>query len=133
MKIYLMQNDKDPLDKSLFDVLGSMSIEFQALTLPDKHNDVPPLLNDLQGGVVFLPGIWKDLFCVKTVQEISHVQTPFETVIVDGTPEVSNLIVAFNEGLSAYLETPVTEERLQQIISRTKSCFDKKGWGENIK
>ena len=57
MKIYLMQNDNNPLDKSLFDGLNSMSIEFQVLTLPVKHNDVPPLLTDLEGGMVLFPGI----------------------------------------------------------------------------
>ena len=41
-------------------------------------------------------------------------------------PEVSNLIVAFNEGLSAYLEAPVTEERLHLIISRIQSRFEDK-------
>lgn len=126
MKTYLMQNNDDLLDVSLINVLVSMSIEFKELTLPVNHNDVTPFFTDLEGGLVFFPGIWQDLFCVKTLQEISHISTPFETVIVDAAPEISNLIVAFNEGLSAYLETPVTEEKLQQIISRARSRFDKK-------
>jgi len=124
MKTYLMQNDDYLLDMSVIKALNSMSIGFEVLTLPSDHNDVAPLLNDLEGGIVFLPGIWEDLYCVKIIREISLVPTPFEMVIADATPKISNLIVAFNEGLSAYLETPVTEERLQQTISRIRSCFE---------
>jgi len=124
MKTYLMQNDDHPLDVSVINALSSMSIGFEVLTLPTNHNDVAPVLNDLEGGMVFLPGIWEDLFCVKIIREIFLMPTPFEMVIADATPEISNLIVAFNEGLSAYLETPVTEEKLQLTISRIRSCFE---------
>ena len=123
MKTYLMQNDDHPLDVSVINALSSMSIGFEVLTLPTNHNDVAPLLNDLEGGMVFLPGIWEDLFCVKIIREIFLMPTPFEMVIADATPEISNLIVAFNEGLSAYLETPVTEEKLQLTISRISVCL----------
>lgn len=126
MKTYLMQNENYPLDGSLFEVLKSLSINFHVLALPADHNALSSIFTDLEGGVVLLPGTWKDLFSVKTVQEISSLASPFEVVIVDGEPEVANLIVAFNEGLSAYLQTPVTEEKLRQILSRTKSRFDNK-------
>ena len=126
MKTYLMYNDDHVLDETLFSVLDAMSVDFEAITLPDKHNEITSLLRDLEGGAVFLPAVWKDLFCVKIMQEISLMPRPFETVIVDTAPEVSNLIVAFNEGLSAYLETPVTEENLQLIMSRIKSRFEDK-------
>lgn len=125
MKTYLMQNDDYPLDTSLIDALNSMSIGFEVLTLPTNHNDVAPLLNDPEGGMAMFPGIWEDLFCVKIIREISLMPT-FEPVVVDVTPEISNLIVAFNEGLSAYLETPVTKEKLQLTISRIKSRFEDK-------
>ena len=126
MKTYLMQNNDYPLDESLFNILDSLSISFQGLALPTDHNDVGRLLNDLEGGTVFMPAVWKDLFGVKIVQEFSDAKTPFETVMVDATPEVSDLVVAFNEGLSAYLETPVDEEKLRIAISRTRSRFEKK-------
>jgi len=126
MKTYLMQNDDYPLDVSLFNTLDTLAIGFQSLALPADHNDVGRLLNDLEGGTVFMPAVWKDLFGVKIVQEFSDAETPFETVMVDATPEVSDLIIAFNEGLSAYLETPVTKEKLRIAISRTRSRFEKK-------
>ncbi len=126
MKTYLLQIDDNVLDESLFNVLNSMSIEFETLTLSSNHQEINPLFNKLEGGIVFLPAMWKDLFCVKVVQEISLIPTSFETIIVDTVPEVSNLIVAFNEGLSAYLETPVTEEKFQLTISRVRSRFEDK-------
>ncbi len=126
MKTYLLQNDDNVLDESLFNVLNSMSIEFETLTLPSNHQEINPLFNKLQGGIVFLPARWKDLFCVKVVQEISLIPTSFETIMVDTAPEISDLIVAFNEGLSAYLETPVTEEKFQLTISRVRSRFEDK-------
>ena len=126
MKIYLMQNDDYPLHVSLSDTLDAMDTEFQALSLPPDHHDLSALFNGLEGGLIFLSAVWKDLLCVKLVQEISLLPMPFETIITDVTPDVSNLIVAFNEGLSAYLETPVKEEQLQLIILRTRSRFEKK-------
>ena len=126
MKTYLLQIDDNVLDESLFNILNSMSIEFETLTLPSNHQEINAIFNNLEGGIAFLPAIWKDLFCVKVVQEISLIPTSFETIIVDTAPEVSNLIVAFNEGLSAYLETPVTEEKFQLTISRVWSRFEDK-------
>ena len=126
MKTYLMQNDDYPLHVSLLDTLDAMDIEFQTLTLPADHHDLSALFNGLEGGLIFLPAVWKDLFCVKLVQEASLLPVPFETIITDVAPDVSNLIVAFNEGLSAYLETPVKEEQLQLTISRAQSRFEQK-------
>ena len=126
MKTYLMQNDDYPLDVSLLDTLDAMNIEFQALALPVDHHELSAISNGLEGGLIFLPAVWKDLFSVKIVQEVSLLPVPFETVLTDVTPDVSNLIVAFNEGLSAYLETPVNQEQLQLIILRTRSRFEEK-------
>ncbi len=126
MKTYLMQNDDYPLHVSLLDTLEAMDIEFQTLSLPADHHDLSALFNGLEGGLIFLPAVWKDLFCVKLVQEASLLPVPFETIITDVAPDVSNLIVAFNEGLSAYLETPVKEEQLQLTISRAQSRFEQK-------
>jgi len=126
MKTYLLQNDDNVPDESLLNVLNSMSIEFEILTLPATHREITPLFNNLEGGIIFLPAMWKDLFCVKVVQEISILPTSFETIIVGTAPEVSNLIVAFNEGLSSYLETPVTEEKFQLTISRVRSSLEDK-------
>ncbi len=126
MKTYLMQNDDYPLDVSLFDTLDAMSIETRALTLPADHHDMSALLDGLEGGLIFFPAVWKDLFCVKLIQEVSLLPVPFETIITDVAPDVSNLIVAFNEGLSAYLEAPVNAEQLQLIILRARSRFEEK-------
>lgn len=126
MKIYLLQNDDHPLEKGLTAALESLSMEFKILTLPADHGDIAHVMSDLQGGVVMLPGIWTDLFCVKVIEETALLSTPFETVIVDSAPDLSNLVVAFNEGLSGYLELPVTEERLRQVISRARARFEKR-------
>ena len=126
MKIYLLQNDDHPLDKGLTAALESLSMEFKILTLPADHGDITHVMSDLQGGVVMLPGIWTDLFCVKVIEETALLSTPFETVIVAPEPDLSNLVVAFNEGLSGYLKLPVTEERLRQVISRAQARFEKR-------
>lgn len=126
MKIYLLQNDDHPLDKGLTAALESLSMEFKILTLPADHGDITHVMSDLQGGVVMLPGIWTDLFCVKVIEETALLSTPFETVIVAPEPDLSNLVVAFNEGLSGYLKLPVTEERLRQVISRARARFEKR-------
>ncbi len=76
--------------------------------------------------MVMFPAVWEDLFCVKIIREISPMPTLFKMVMVDEKPDIPNLIVAFNEGLSAYLETPVTEEKLQLIISLLRSRFEDK-------
>ena len=126
MKIYLLQNDDHPLDKGLTAALEALSMEFKILTLPSDHGDITHVMSDLQGGVVMLPGIWTDLFCVKVIEETALLSTPFETVIVAPEPDLSNLVVAFNEGLSGYLKLPVTEERLRQVISRARARFEKR-------
>ena len=126
MKIYLLQNKAHPLDKGLTAALESLSMEFKILTLPADHGDITHVMSDLQGGVIMLPGIWTDLFCVKVIEETALLSTPFETVIVAPEPDLSNLVVAFNEGLSGYLKLPVTEERLRQVISRARARFEKR-------
>ena len=126
MKIYLLQNKAHPSDKCLKAALDSLSMEFKILTLPADHGDITHVMSDLQGGVIMLPGIWTDLFCVKVIEETALLSTPFETVIVAPEPDLSNLVVAFNEGLSGYLKLPVTEERLRQVISRARARFEKR-------
>ncbi len=126
MKIYLLQNDDHPLDEGLTAALESLSMEFKTLTLPTDHGDITHVMSDVQGGVVMLPGIWTDLFCVKVIEETALLSTPFETVIVAPEPDLSSLVVAFNEGLSGYLKLPVTEERLRQVISRARARFEKR-------
>ena len=126
MKTYLMYNDDHVLDETLFNFLDSTGVHYDGVLLPAEHHEVGPILSDLEGGAVFLPAKWKDLFCVKVIQEISLMTMPFETVLVDRAPEISNLIVAFNEGLSGFLETPVTEEKFAVMISRIKSRYEDK-------
>ena len=54
MKTYLIHNDDNVLDVSLFNALNSMSIKFEVLTLPADHNEVTHLLRDFDGGIIFL-------------------------------------------------------------------------------
>ncbi len=126
MKIYLLHNEVYSLDKSLLDILQKLSIEFKSIFLPEQHQDIVSAFKDKSGGVIFLPGIWDDLYSVKVVQEINHLTEPFETVIVDKAPDIANLIVAFNEGLSAYLEAPFMEDGFMSVFARMKAGYQKK-------
>ncbi len=126
MKIYLLQNSSYSVDKSVARVLGTLSEEFDLIDLPLDHENIVDLFKDLDPGIVILPSIWEDLLCVKTLQEITSLKTPFEAVIAGQIPETSDLVTAFNEGLAAFLETPVPEAKLRQTLSRVKTKLYKK-------
>ena len=125
MNIYLFDNKSYPLDRALKKALknGKMKFNCERLSLSFPHKSVVPLLASKAGGIVFLPPIWVDLVCVKAVQEIQTLAEPFETVICGPAPEPSDLIVAFNEGLSSYLESPLEADELKCVLSRTTARY----------
>ncbi len=126
MKIYLLQNSRHPVDESVIHVLGSMSVKFDHINLPEDHEDIIGLFRELEAGMVILPSVWEDLFCVKILQEIILLKTPFEIVIAGQVPEMTDLAAAFNEGLAAFVETPVAEAKFRQTLSRVTTTLYKK-------
>lgn len=126
MNIYLLDNDSHSLDGGLETALEQMGPTVEHVLLPSSHEDISSLMESKGGGVVFLPPIWVDLLCVKAVQEIQRLSKPFETIIYGPEPNPSDLIVAFNEGLSAYLKSPLDHEALKCILSRTTAHYNEK-------
>jgi len=126
MKIYFLQNKAYPLDENLLNILKKLSISFDGIPLPEHHEDICSVFKEKTGGVIFLPGVWEDLYSVKIIQEINRLAEPFETIIVDKAPDVANLIVAFNEGLSSYLEVPLREDQVISVFSRVKEFYQDK-------
>lgn len=120
MKLYLLENEAHPLDESLKKELASAGHTAEAIALPEDHEQLQALLEDHASGAVFLPAAWDDLFCVKTIDEVDSHARPFETVLVGPPPPLSRLIVAFNHGLTAFLETPVDPETLRLTLKRVE-------------
>lgn len=126
MKIYLMDNKSHVLCPSLEKGLKSLNNRVEHITLPKNHEEILIVFKEKEGGIVFLPQIWKDLLCVKIIREFQMLKTPFETVLVGSSPSISNLIVAFNNGLKVILETPIKEDKLSQAISRATQHLKQK-------
>lgn len=126
MKIYLLDNKSHVIVPPLEKELKNLNNRIEHITLPENHEEILTLFKDKEGGIVFLPQIWKDLFCVKIIHELQTLKTPFETVLVSSSPSISNLIVAFNSGLKVILETPVKEDKLSQAISRATQHLKQK-------
>ncbi|MFH1075385.1 MAG: hypothetical protein V1753_00850 [Pseudomonadota bacterium] len=127
MQIYFLDNDSYPLTPALEKGLAQMGYHIEHLSLPSSHEDIGKLMHARHGGIVFIPAVWQDLACVKIVQEIGRLSEPFETVICGREPAASNLlVVAFNEGLCAYLVMPFDDDALKQTIARAKSRYAEK-------
>lgn len=126
MKAYFLQNSSHVLDENLESELKLRQIQVEQVILPTDHEGITDIFGTREMGVIFLPPAWEDLFSVKVIDEIQSLKTPFETVIVGAAPSVSNLVVAFNNGLTAYLETPVENSKLNRVISRVTSRLKKK-------
>lgn len=125
MNAYLLGSDSSPLDESVAEGLQEKGVHSEALELPDDHEEVTQILADKQAGAVFLPPAWVDLFSIKIINEIENLSTPFETVITGPPPDLPDLIAAFNNGLSAFLEVPFTDDKLDLVITRLKNRLRK--------
>jgi len=119
MNTYILENDNKQVDKSLEKMLGTLDHSVEVIKLPERHEEIQPLFLEKPAGVVFVPSEWDDLFSVKVSQEIVGIETPMEPVIVGSAGDTSQLIVAFNCGVSAFLEVPFTQAVLMQILNRT--------------
>ena len=126
MKAYLLTDKKTKLDKDLEGKLKILEFELEKADLPEDHEEVYEYFQDKEGGLIFIPAIWQDLYCVKVVQEIVRLRGSFEAIIVGSKPTIPDLIVAFNNGLSAYLPTPLDPQELKQVITRATSKLKEK-------
>ena len=119
MHLYLMESATHRLDQALKNILATRNLPLSELDLAeDTHEAVRSLLIEREPGLVFMPAIWQDLFGVKTIQEIRMLPVLFETIMCGPAPEPSHLVVAFNEGVGAYLQTPATESAIDTTIRR---------------
>ncbi len=126
IKTYLFENETYRLDAALAGLLEEAGYVLESMALPAHHEDAAALFEGKPGGIVFLPAVWEDLFSVKVVDEIAWSDVPFALIIVGPAPEPSQLIVAFNEGLSSYIETPIDPERLRHIAGRAASRLERR-------
>ncbi len=126
MKAYILQSKTVPLDVSLKAVLEKLELDIEEVELPDIHEEVQNLFEERDGGVVFIPAVWEDMLCVKVVQEVLSVKKAFEAVIVGEKPDTSQLILAFNSGLSAFLELPLGEVKVKQTLLRVEARMKKR-------
>ncbi|GMT42311.1 MAG: hypothetical protein IEMM0002_0722 [bacterium] len=126
MKAYLLQNSSHALDESLENELKLKQINVERVTLPTDHEDITGIFSTREMGIIFLPSIWEDLYCVKVIDEIQTLKIPFETVIVGSAPSVQNLVLAFNNGLTAYLDSPVENDKLNRVMPRVAQRLKKK-------
>jgi DNA-binding NtrC family response regulator len=120
MKTWILQNASHPLDERVIEALRAEKIDFDELPLPDNHEDIQEVLAGKAGGAVLMPAIWEDLFSVKLTEEINTLDGIYKTVLAGEAPRVSNLVVAFNEGITAFLELPLAAGRLRQIMNRVR-------------
>ncbi len=133
MHTYLLHNGKHPLDAGLADGLKKRSLHAEKIDLPENHEEMPALFGTREAGIIFMPPVWEDLFCVKMINEIQTLKVPFEVILVGEPPTVPNLIVAFNNGLAGYLETPVDDDKLGHAVSRAASRLRSKAEISKIK
>lgn len=123
MNIYVLECDRLSLDASFHQCAAACQLEFETLSLPAQHSEISALFKGRRGGIVLLPADWNDLYCVKVTQELRRLSGNFQPVLVGPSPDVANLIAAFHGGAAAYLETPVNEVRLRQILTRAAQQF----------
>lgn len=126
MHTYLLYNEKHPPDAGLLDGLKKKHLYTENVEFPADHEEMLTLFAKREAGIIFMPPVWEDLFCVKMIDEIQTLKVPFEIILVGAPPSIPNLIVAFNNGLGSYLETPVDDDKLDHAISRATSKLRKK-------
>ena len=126
MHTYLLYNKKYPPDAELLDGLKKRHLHTENVEIPGDHEEMLSLFGKREAGVIFIPPVWEDLFCVKMIDEIQTLKVPFEVILVGAQPLIPNLIVAFNNGLGSYLETPIDDDKLGHAISRATSKLRKK-------
>ena len=126
MYTYLLHNKKYRPDAGLIKGLKKRLLHTEKVEIPGDHEEMLSLFVKREAGIIFMPPVWEDLFCVKMIDELQVLKVPFEVILVGEPPTISNLIVAFNNGLGSYLESPIDDDKLGHAISRATSKLRKK-------
>ncbi len=106
--------------------LKTSDIPAEEVEMPQDAEAAITLFKDRDPGIIFIPPVWDDLFCVKVINNLETLRTPFETVIADRQPSIPNMVAAYNAGLSAFVELPVNDDLFQQAILRCRARLEKK-------
>jgi DNA-binding response OmpR family regulator len=118
MNYYILQNEQRPVDPDLVSGLKQCGEEVIPLALPRQLSDIKDLLQQQPPGVVCLPVEWEDLYGVKLIQHCGRVGRVV-TLMAGAVPEsLGDLVVAYNEGLTAFLRKPWTVEELSCLVRR---------------
>ncbi|MFQ5432296.1 MAG: response regulator [Nitrospinota bacterium] len=133
MHTYVLISENYPPDAGLLGGLKKRHLHTEKIDMPEDHEKMINLFSKRDAGIVFIPPVWEDLFCVKLIDEIQTLKVPYEVIIVGGKPSIPNLIVAFNNGLSSYIETPIDDDKLGHAVSRAASKLRKKAEEQRIK
>jgi len=123
---YIIKAGSAVPDGGLPRLLDEFEMRVEELNIADRHDAVIPLLKEREPGLAFLPPLWEDLFCVKVINDIMTIPTPFETLIVGNQPIVPNLVAAYNAGLSAFIETPIHNDLFRQTVHRARTRLARK-------
>ncbi len=123
MNIYLLENETYPLDNELKATLTRMDYKSENIYLPFPKDDNSVFFPLKEGGIIFIPAIWTDLGCIKTIQDIKTCHELLVPLIVGPEPSPTHLIAAFHEGLCGYLKTPFNDEELKLVLTRANTCY----------
>ncbi len=126
MNVYFIISGEHRPDASLAPLLQAYDLSVEEVEIGDDAETVGALFKDRDPGFIFLPPAWNDLLCVKIINNIEMLRTPFETIIAARQPVIPNLVAAYNAGLSAFVELPVNADLLQQAIIRCRARLEKK-------
>lgn len=126
MNAYFVISGEHRPDASLVPPLEAADITIEEVEIGQDAETVIALFKDRDPGFVFLPPVWDDLLCVKVINNIETLRTPFETIIADRQPKIPNLVAAYNAGLSAFVELPLKADLFQQAIARCRARLEKK-------
>lgn len=118
MKYYIAQNKKHSLEKSFLKVFEACSISVETIELPEEHKQVGGMLVDLEPGVVILPSVWEDLFCVKVIQQALVAPNVFECVVAGKVSDAAELACAFNSGAAGFLSSGVEVPDAKVVLGR---------------
>lgn len=126
MNAYFIASGKYRPDPSLAALLEPHEITAEEVEIGQDAEAVIALFKNRDPGIVFIPPVWDDLFCVKVINNFETLRTPFETVIAGQQPIVPNLVAAYNAGLAAFVELPVNADLFQQAMIRCRARMEKK-------
>ncbi len=119
------------------DVVQKSSYTLSKLETPPAHHDIIPLLEEREQGIILIPALWEDLFCIKLLNEIRTLPHSYAKLFYGQAPEKEHLITAFNAGIDGFISLPADQERVsllfQKVINKHEEdkrryaracCFD---------